>query len=684
MLRLHRVEGRVIVRGAGRTGAKNSGRKTHRGIVKLVRLRFGLPHARRGDAARLRNDWIEAVVSYRRALDWLPWREDLQIQVGNCLKEFGDLNGAIAAYRSVSSPAHRPEALRQMADANQRDGFTVHPYRIDNTADGAHFDDNLIGSVDARLLPNRLKLNDIDPRRRLGPLGNRSGPPRRSSGNAIGIKLDQVGAMSIERDGVLEPLLAGIIAVRGRLLSLRHIETLSISLGEGECAQIIETVPTHLVSLDGPLMLQVFNAWIDSARLPSGRHWLSVNSPSRSDSAGLFVNIGEFAHQELLASSNAFVPSPADGTTDCDEFVNTIPTVARPAARTLFDGEINSLLIIRADQLGDLSASMPAFARLRALFPKARISALVQPSVQAIVEASGIVDEVLTVELPYDHRTERRYLDDAEERRISNLFNDRALDLAIDLSPGDETRPLLLLAGATYLVGFNPERFTFLDFGISIRSRDKLNQLEKNSHAVNVLALVETLALVMTPDRAPVERKLVSGPVLAANGLVARRYIVLHTGARHAINKWPIASFLALAEELLRRTDLDIVLFFDEGDDPEQQWSPEASHRVHRFSRTDTDSFDAILSNAALMIANDSGPKHLAAMRGVLTVSLQVGRLNWNEWGQDGIGKILSKRVPCTGCGLNDIEMCGRGAICITAISVDDVLNAIAYYISID
>ena len=56
------------------------------------------------------------MIAYRRALEWLPWREDLHIQIGNCLKEYGDYRAAVAAYSRVTSGVQRPEALKQMAD----------------------------------------------------------------------------------------------------------------------------------------------------------------------------------------------------------------------------------------------------------------------------------------------------------------------------------------------------------------------------------------------------------------------------------------------------------------------------------------------------------------------------------------------------------------------------------------
>src|SRR3546814_14020892 len=65
------------------------------------------------------------------------------------------------------------------------------------------------------------------------------------------------------------------------------------------------------------------------------------------------------------------------------------------------------------------------------------------------------------------------------------------------------------------------------------------------------MTLVESLAVALTPDFAPVPRRAASDMVLNRHGLTPRGYVALHTGARHAINCWPLDHFYALAERLL-------------------------------------------------------------------------------------------------------------------------------------
>lgn len=647
-------------------------------MAKLIRLRFGLPYARRGDAARLRNEWLEAVYQYRRAIDWLPWREDLKIQIGNCLRAFGDIEGALSAYHSVGSVADRAAALAEAAEAHKLEGFRRHAFHV--TAEAGELPvpiDVQPLTVQASALPRRVKRYSGDARAMLGTLGNTSGVPRRLAGGAIAaVKLDQVGAMTMERDGVPEPLLCGVVALRGRVLSVMPVDHVELWSGSGVGEQLLMRVATRPAQLNRALKLQVFNLWFDSARLPPGRHWLSIKAGTRIEPAGLYVNVGVFKDDEKLAQSNAYVPSSTRPDEDCDTYVRGLPALIRPARRSLFSRPVQSILAVRADQLGDVSASLPAFARLRALFPEASITALVQPGLRDIVEASGVADRVLTVALDYDPSTERRCLREAEQARLAEMLSGGRFDLAIDLSPGDETRPLLLLCTAEVLVGFNPDRFTYLDFGISVRSRDKVNLLEKVSHAKTVSMLIEAMAIAAQPAMQNVPSVELGAAILSGYGLEHGKYVVLHTGSRHPINRWPLQQYVELARRLLEKTILQVVMFFDDADSKSKVASQIVQDGLHLCDKMPPASFDAILSSAGLVIANDSGPKHLAAVRGVPTVSLHVGRLNWNEWGQDGSGVIVSKRVPCAGCALNDVVLCGKEALCLTSITVEEVLTA--------
>ena len=76
-----------------------------------------------------------------------------------------------------------------------------------------------------------------------------------------------------------------------------------------------------------------------------------------------------------------------------------LAALARPLARRP-DAPIASILYIKPDHLGDLLLATPVLAALRLRFPGARITALVGPWSQAVIERHPAVDILLTCPFP--------------------------------------------------------------------------------------------------------------------------------------------------------------------------------------------------------------------------------------------------------------------------------------------
>ena len=52
--------------------------------------------------------------------------------------------------------------------------------------------------------------------------------------------------------------------------------------------------------------------------------------------------------------------------------------------------------------------------------------------------------------------------------------------------------------------------------------------------------------------------------------------------------------------------------------------------------------------------------------------------MNWNEWAQEQTGLVVSRKVPCAGCGIHrDADECGKGLACITQITPQEVFDAV-------
>ena len=212
---------------------------------------------------------------------------------------------------------------------------------------------------------------------------------------------------------------------------------------------------------------------------------------------------------------------------------------------------------------------------------------------------------------------------------------------------------------------------------------DRRNGLESQAQSPRVLALVERLGTMLHPSPPEIIRRAdLHRGLLAHLGFTEKdRYAVLHTGARIAFSRWP--GYPRLAELLLERTGLKVALVTD--DTTLRHCLPAglaATMDAGRLLMLDRlmpwDRFDALLQFCDVFVGNDSGPKHLAALRGAPVVSVHSSRINWNDWGQEQTGVVVSRKVPCAGCLLyHDAEECGKDWVCIRGITPEEVFEAV-------
>jgi len=604
----------------------------------------------------------------------------LRIQLGHMLKETGDLIGAAQQYDSAARElpddadlalqighlhkiAGRPEA----AETSYRRALELSPGWREAERELAAVTGGLVSDpgTDHTGEPDWV-VHELLPR-------GESAPPAVDRNILRLFRLG--GRRTHSRWGDLK-VMRGVEAVRGYRLAPGGLTEIRLAIdGDTVCREPLLSYPQG----SDDQFKYVFNLWHDFSGVTPGRHVIELGF---YDSTGRRVR----RHQEnvLVAAppggdehpeSDALV-ALAPGAPSVEDAVNAQASVIRSVERQLLPDPVRTILVQRVDQLGDLVCSVPAIGRLRALFPEARLVGLLTPANRALAESLNLFDEIVAVDFAENMVERRRVLSIEAQQSLRRTLAGYAFDLAIDLSQGDESRPLLLLSGARFLYGFKDRQSPWLNAGLDFNGHDPINGHEITPPSRKMLLLVEGLRLMMH-DQA---QKL---PNLARDGLAeygvgdGGRYAVIHAGARLAYTRWP--HFDRLVAMLLAHTDLKILLFSD--DEAVTQGIVEAAAASDRLrvitGQIPFTHFDALLSHCALFVGNDSGPKHLAALRGAPVVSLHMARLNWSEWGQEVSGRIISRRVPCAGCGIGlDGEDCGKDFACLRYIQPEEVFAA--------
>jgi len=655
---------------------------------EALRLNPGNPRTRIqcGHMLKESGDLQGAEDQYERARQDLPDDADLALQIGHLHKIAGQPERAQDAYRRAL--ALQPgwiEAERELASvggalALEGDDEQTHKATLDeDESDAGHSDmpaawatadgDDVSkpqGRKRARKHPDWV-VPDLLPRADAAP------PP---SERDI-LRLFRLGGRRAHsRWGDLK-VMRGIEAIRGYRLAPPGLTEIRLMI-DGKPA-LSEPLQAHDMEGDGePQTKYVFNLWHDFSDVTPGRHLIQLEFLNASGRCvrrhGETVLVAAPLAEDAYPGSDALV---AAGAGDIAQAVNARPSMIRDVERRLLPDPVRSVLVQRADQLGDLVCSVPAIRRLRALFPDARLVGLVSPANVGLAGQLGLFDAIETVDFSENLIERRRTVGIEAQGRLREALTRHCFDIAIDLCEGDDSRALLLLSGAKFLYGFKDRQSPWLDAGLDFNAHDPVNVIEVIPPSRKLVLLIEGLAVMMHNQATPALNPDRSG--LAERGIgEGERYAVIHAGARLAYSRWP--HFDTLVAMLLERTDLKVVLFSD--DAATALAAAEAaghSARVHVVQgQIPFAEFDALLSHCTIFVGNDSGPKHLAALRGAPVVSLHMARLNWSEWGQEMRGRIISRRVPCAGCGIGlDGEDCGKEFACLRNIRPEEVFAAV-------
>lgn len=648
------------------------------GLLRMARLH--LPTRSRWSVARrltIRANserdarlFAAATALYEEALRLAPGAPRLLMQYGHMLKEAGDHGAAEKVYETVRAALpDDPDVAMQLghfykvagrpgdAEAAYRRATQLRPGWVEAQEELARvrFGAWEGGATDGGgLLPELLATE--------AP----SAPERMREGFFV----RRLGAMQARTRGGYRRVLRGVEAIHGFVISTAEVSELTL-LVDGEVLHRAPIEPTLRLG-DGQIKY-VFNLWHDFSGHAQGAKQVELRA-SRG-------RRGDLVHRQLVdivaplpemdgARSDAIVgPIPSDGRT-LEARINARPSMIRSAQRGVLPQAPRAILVQRADQLGDLICSVPALRRLRELFPEARLVLLATAGNADLARTLPMIDDVVIADFPEGPDGRRTMTLEAQEQ-LHQVLAAYRFDVAIDFGETSGSRPLLQLSGAPFLYGFKDREFPWLSAGFELNAHDPGNHYEMAAVPHKLLAMVEGLGAIAGQPPAVLRRDDLDPAMLARFGIApGERYVVLHTGARLAYSRWP--DFADLARLLLDRTDLKIVVLGDEAiagldDDP---------RLITLAGRMAFDEFDALLQYCALLVGNDSGPKHLAALRGAPTISLHMARLNWSEWGQES-GLVVSRRVPCAGCGIsNHGEECGKQWACIRHITAEEVFEA--------
>lgn len=337
--------------------------------------------------------------------------------------------------------------------------------------------------------------------------------------------------------------------------------------------------------------------------------------------------------------------------------------------------EIQRILVVKLDHIGDFVTALTPIRRLRKIFPNARITVLAGPASRAFVSLEPCIDEFIPFAF-FHARSQLGERNVAEEdyHELADQLRPYRFDLALDLRKHPSTRDVLKYTGARFLAGFDYlGQYPNLDVALDWDG-DRTLQRKRSHIVVDLMSLVNAIGHATEADRVimhpgPVPMPLEELPE-DVRALFRKPVVAIHPGAGNITKQWPEEHFSALIDLLIERNDVNIMLVGGPDEMDVANRLIESVLHPHAVAtmagRASLANLPRLLKNCSLYIGNDSGPKHIAAAVGIPTIGIHSGVVDPVEWGPIGPNAVaLRRNMTCSPCYLAKAEDCPRSLACL-------------------
>ena len=319
------------------------------------------------------------------------------------------------------------------------------------------------------------------------------------------------------------------------------------------------------------------------------------------------------------------------------------------------------VLIIKPSAIGDVVHALPVLNLLRRKWPAAHVSWLVTPACAGLLERHPQLDEVVRFERKELGKGWKNPRAAADLVRFARALRDKRFDLVIDLQGLFRSGWLAAQTRAAVRVGQASARE-----GAWVFYTHRVPTGSPEQHAIErYLTVAEALGC----ERGPVEFRFAVDDADREHvaAMVPPRYAVLMPGTNWPTKMWPVEKFAGLVAPLRERFGLESVVA---GGPDTVDLASKMPGGTNLAGKTNLRQLVALLEKADLVVANDSGPMHIAAALGRPLVT-PYGPTNPVRTGPyNRADTVLRLDIPCSPCYS---RRCAHQS-CLQWIGVESVL----------
>ena len=331
---------------------------------------------------------------------------------------------------------------------------------------------------------------------------------------------------------------------------------------------------------------------------------------------------------------------------------------------------IDKILVIRVDGIGDLLNTTPAIALLRENYASAEITVLARPLNAPVLLGNPDVDRVLIFDGDGKHSGIRARLQFYRELRRERF------QLVVAMQTAMWSHLVAFLSGARYRLGRYQKRFrsTLTHAWHGRYRKGETHEVDRNLELVRLICKGEgkrSLIFCLSGDEiAAAEARL------ASLGIGADAFLIgIHPGGSSFDKRWPEDRYAELADKLTQQYNATILLLHGPEEAVLTHNIQEAMQsRAIVYAPETIRELGAFLSCCDLVVCNDSGPMHLAAALDVPMVAIfgPTDYVAWHPLSENA--SIVRRDMPCWPCSAHK---CKIGWECTKKLPVEPVWDAI-------
>ena len=334
--------------------------------------------------------------------------------------------------------------------------------------------------------------------------------------------------------------------------------------------------------------------------------------------------------------------------------------------------DIEKILILRPDGIGDALNSTPAISALRHAYQDAHISIVLRPPGAEILCMNPHIDEIIIYDPDGLHSSLTARL------RFIKGLRSGGYDLAVVLRDSARCNFMSYVSGARYRIGRRAGRKMFsFTLTHAVRKRDPKGTKHEIRRNMDVVRLAgaknegsgELVLCLSDDERAWAQDFLHSRDADTADPLAG-----IHPGGSSYDKLWPAEYFAHVSDQLAQIYGARTILFSGPGEEPlMEQIQSLMTYPPILAARLKLRQSAALIERCSLFLCNDSGPMHIAVALKVPTVAI-FGPTDYVRWGHNSREAVVIRQdMDCWPCSAHK---CRKEFECIESVPISNVLDA--------